>query len=312
MNKIKYYVLGLQCFLLIGCTSSTSLDMNPPLLTPKQVTQDLAVTEQNSLKRVVAIGRFTDETKRGTSFFLDDSGNKIGKQAADILASRLTSSNKFIMLERADINLVENEDNLQKVGANYLIVGSVSAFGRSTVSDVGIFSRNKIQKATATVNIRIIDTRTGQIIHSEEGSGEALSEASSTFGVGQKSGYDLSLDDQALSAAISKLTSNIMNNLLDEPWQSYVLSLEGGNVILAGGVSQGIKEKDEFDILIKGKTIKNPQTGLNIQLPANKIARVQVISLVGKGSNEITIASVISGEVNPAKLNEYIVQEVEK
>ena len=47
------------------------------------------------------------------------------------------------MLERSDLNLVADEGSLDKVGSKYLIIGSVSEYGRSTTSDVGVFSRNK-------------------------------------------------------------------------------------------------------------------------------------------------------------------------
>lgn len=312
MINLRRYILATSCVFIFSCTSSTNLTLNDPIAPSTKISKTLKNPEQRILKRVIAIGRFSDETKRGNSFFLDNNGNRIGKQASDILAARLTSSNKFIMLERSDLNLVADEGSLDKVGSKYLIIGSVSEYGRSTTSDVGVFSRNKKQIANVTVNIRIVDTRTGQIIYSEEGSGEAVSEANKTFGVGETAGYDQSLDDKALSAAISKLTSNIMNNLLDEPWESYILSADGGNIILAGGKTQGIKVNDTFDVLVKGKQIKNPQTGLKVQLPGTKIAKVKAISLAGTGNNEVTIVNVVSGSINNKNLSQYIVQEEEK
>lgn len=313
MNNLKKALVGSLVFLTVGCTSATVETLNKPIQNQKG---SVTITEQKigtkSLKRVIAIGRFTDETKRGNSFLLDDNGNRVGKQASDILSARLASTDKFIMLERSDLELILKEGKYRKVGAKYLIVGSVSQYGRSTVSDVGVFSRNKKQKANVTVNIRIIDTKSGQIIYSEEGSGEAISEASSNFGVGERAGYDLSLDDKALSSAISKLTSNVMNNLLDDPWQSYILSNEGGNLIFAGGEQQGIKRGDTFDIVLKGKEVTNPQTSMKIQLPGEIIASIKVDVTSGSASNEISIASIISGKFPEGDLGKYIVQEVEQ
>ena len=312
MKNIKYYTMLLSSLLVFGCTSSTNVSVNSPIANSQKISKVLTNKDENSLKRVVAIGRFSDETKRGNSFFLDDNENRIGKQASDILAARLTSSNKFIMLERSDLDLVADEGKLKKVGSKYLIVGSVSAYGRSAVSDVGVFSRNKKQTANVTVNIRIVDTTSGQIVFSEEGSGVAVSESNKVMGVGESAGYDQSLDDKALSAAISKLTSNVMNNLLDEPWQSYVLSVDNKNVILAGGKSQGIKVGDKFSILEQGSTIKNPQTGLDLQLPGREVAQVQVLALAGKGNNEVTMTNVIAGNIKKNNINQYIVQQLEE
>ena len=36
------------------------------------------------------------------TFLVDDSGDRLGKQASDILSSRLTSTGNFIMFERVD------------------------------------------------------------------------------------------------------------------------------------------------------------------------------------------------------------------
>ena len=76
----------------------------------------------------------------------------------------------------------EDENKLQSkefsvIGAQYLILGSVSEYGRSSESDVGIFSRNKIQKANVTVNVRLVDTKTSRVVFSEEATGEARVEA---------------------------------------------------------------------------------------------------------------------------------------
>lgn len=73
------------------------------------------------MKRKVAVGRFTNETKYGQSFFIDDQKDKIGKQAVDILSNKLLETEKFIILERADLDKIQKElaigsRSLQKYG----------------------------------------------------------------------------------------------------------------------------------------------------------------------------------------------------
>jgi len=275
----------------------------------------IAQAPDKSLKRVVAISRFSDETKRGNSFLLDKKNNRIGKQASDILSSRLTESGKFIMLERQDLSSL-NEENLltgekrMTAGADYMIVGSVSEYGRSVKSEVGVFSRNKIQQANVTVNIRLINTKTSEVMYSEEATGEAFSEANRVLGLGERAGYNTSLDDKALSAAISKLVSNIMENLLDSPWQAYFLSNENNLLFMTGGQEQGIARNDEFQVMKKGKKIKNPQTGLFIELPGKKVAIIKVLDFAGKGNNSLSIAELVSGTIDDTKLTEYVIREL--
>jgi hypothetical protein len=220
------------------------------------------------------------------------------------------------MFERDDLDKVKSEQALNGVtssvvGADYLIVGSISEFGRKTTSETGIFSRNKIQQAVATVNVRLIDTKTGQIIFSEEGSGEARAEANTTFGVGERAAFDSTLNDKAISAAISKVVSDLMENLLDTPWKAYLIAEQDGQYIMTGGASQGISVGDEFTILQKGKLIKNPQTGLMIELAGKPIATATVELLTGTGNNEISIVSLDSALPAQTDLAQLVVVEKE-
>ena len=311
----KNIFLAFGCVTLAACTSATRNTINQPINQLPQTSKVIAQPLEKSLKRVVAISRFSDETKRGNSFFVDKDNNRIGKQASDILSARLTESGKFLMLERSDLVKLEQEnklngDNKTTNAADYMIIGSVSEYGRSTTSEVGLFARNKIQKANVTVNIRLVNTKTSQVMYSEEASGEALSEANNVLGVGTRAGYNTSLDDKALSAAISKLVSNIMENLLDSPWQAYFLSKVDEQLFMSGGKEQGIDQNDTFQVLQKGKKIKNPQTGQYIELPGKKVATIKVLDFIGTGNNSLSITEIISGNIDTNKLTDYVIREL--
>lgn len=312
MKKFLLFLLSVS--LISGCTSPTPEILNAPINTANQQISEIDTEQFKGLKRLVAIGRFSDETKRGNSFLVDNNNNRLGKQATDILSSRLTASGKFIMLERPDVQLLSSEAKnfeTSKIGADYLIVGSISEFGRRAESDVAIFSRNKIQIANATVNVRLIDVKTSRIVYSEEASGEARTEANQVFGVGKTAAYDTSLDDKAVSAAISKVVSNIMNNLLDSPWQAYLIdSGEVESLFMTGGESQGIKLGHNFAVIEAGKKVKNPQTGILISLPGKEVATLEVIGFVGEGDNELSLVTTKSGKLDKTKISQYVVQEM--
>lgn len=282
------------------------------------------ITPARFLKRKVAIARFSNETKYAQSFFADSNKDIIGKQAMDILSAKLAATEKFILLERSDISKVIDEikmgplsnvdiKNINLLGADYMIVGSVSEFGRKEISDVGVFSRTKKQIAYAKVNVRLIDVYTGRIIYSAEGEGEVDSEVSNTMGLGERAGYDSSLNDKAISAALSKLTNNVVNSLLDKPWRAYLLSCEGNNYIISGGKSQGIRKDDMFGVYKKGKRVLNLQTNMMIELPGQMIGKVKVQTLLGADSNnEVALCSAVSGDIPRDNLSELYIQEISK
>jgi curli biogenesis system outer membrane secretion channel CsgG len=297
-------------FFLTACATIEKPEIKPVDTTPQvSKTQIQQITEiRKGLKRKVAVGRFTNETKYGQSFFLDDQKDRIGKQAVDILSNKLLETEKFIILERADLDKIQKELAIGSAAplrnmADYIIVGSVTEFGRKDTGEVGIFSRTKRQTAFAKVHVRMIDVATGQIIYSEDGEGTAFAEAGSVFGVGGRAGYDSTLNDKALEAAITNLASNIIEKLLDKPWRGYILGKESDQLIISGGKSQNIKEGDIFQVYLEGRKVKNPQTNMEVSLPAKKLAKVKITATLGDtAENEVSLASVIEGDSN---LKEY-------
>lgn len=315
----KYSVFLVGLLLLQACATVQKYDVE--VVDDKKPQISKVLTEEapkRFLKRKVAIARFSNETKYGQSFFLDENTDVIGKQAMDILSAKLAATEKFILLERADIEKINKELKIGdlaslNISADYLIVGSVSEFGRKEVSDVGIFSRVKKQQAYAKVNVRLLDVYTGQIIYSAEGDGEAFSEAGSVMGVGARAGYDSTLNDKVISAAISKLVNNIIESLLDKPWRSYILAYENANYVISGGKSQGIKKDDVFGVYKKGKRIKNPQTNMFIELPGQLIGKIKAHTFLGDNPiNEVSLCSIVSGEIPIDNFSELYIQEIDK
>lgn len=277
-------------------------------------TDSAAASEPSmSLKKKVAIARFSNETKSGNSFLINKDGDRLGKQASDILSARLTESGKFLMFERIDSEKMSTEQMLagmseSGISVDYLIVGSVSEFGRSTSSDTGLFSRSKEQKAYAKVNVRLIEVSTGRIVHAEEGAGEATVDTKTTFGVGSSAGFDQSISDKAISAAISQLITNLMDNMLSSPWKSYLLAKEDGLFIMAGGPSQGITEGLSLKVMKNGRQVKNPQTGAVIQLPGKQVAVVTVVATHGTDEfSEVAFVDVSEGSID-GDLSNFVVE----
>ncbi len=172
MKKICYnlFFLILVMSLIPSCATIEKPEVEKIKEKPsisKTIQQAKAGTSNiKGLKRKVAIARFTNETRYSQSFFIDKNNDRIGKQAVDILSSKLVETEKFILIERADLDKItkelrmENYEPLRNM-ADFLIVGSVTEFGRKDQGKVGIFSRTKRQVAFAKVHVRLIEVRTG-------------------------------------------------------------------------------------------------------------------------------------------------------
>src|SRR5574344_1060813 len=269
------------------------------------------------LKRKVAIGRFSNETQYAKGIFYDKENDPMGKQALDILSAKLAASGKFLLLERSDLaSLLEEckkgESISSAVGADYMIIGSITEFGRKNTGKNGVFTSQKTQTVEATVSVRLVDVSTGLIIYSDEAKGSAELTTKTTMGVGGQSSYDATLSDKAISEAIGQLVENIINKCTNSPWKTYFISYDNDAVLIAGGKSQGIKDGMTFAIMTKGKKVKNPQTGIMINLPGKRIGEVKVISTGGDTpETEYSFVNVTSSEtINASNMANYLIEEV--
>jgi curli biogenesis system outer membrane secretion channel CsgG len=272
------------------------------------------------LKRKVAIARFSNETQHGKGLFGTNSPS-LGKKAKDILSAKLSSTNKFIFLERFNESKVKSElkkdnTNLSDAGlsANYLIVGSISEFGRRTTGESGPFSRSKTQTARAGVNVRIIDAHTNEVIFSEEATAKASSQAYSTLGAGSASGYNSALNDKAIAAAISKLVSDLVENMTDRPWRSYILFKQDDSYLIAGGKNQGIEKGDTFGVFKEGEKVENPQTGRTIQMQGDRVATLKVEGFTeSQNGEELSICTVKNGSISDQEdYSSYYIEDVKE
>lgn len=274
----------------------------------------LPVTAQETkvIKRKVAIGRFTNETQYGKGLFYDKENDPMRKQAMDILSSKLAATGKFILLERDDLDVLMKEagSDMSKIGADYVILGSITEFGRKTEGTQKVFSSSKTQTVEAGVSMRLVETSSGLIIYSDEARGYAETTSKTTMGIGGTQGYDASLSDKAIASAMGQLVENIINKCMDKPWRAYILDIDNDTYILSGGASQGIASGDMFKVYKKGKTVVNPQSGIKVELPGSQVGVITVSMCTGDTpETEISICTYNGTEIKEEELLNYYVSD---
>jgi curli biogenesis system outer membrane secretion channel CsgG len=279
------------------------------------IANDLNIQENNgaqqkdeSPKRKIAIACFSNATEY-KAVAKDCLNDPMGKQAMDILASKLQETNKFILAERRDMdkvleNLKMPENNVsQEVGAEYLLVGSVEEFGNK-----------KGRKASAktietTIRIRLVDVLSGEIIRSEEAKGEG--EYAGPKWQNKNNEYNPAIGEKAISDAITKLVGPIISSCTERPWKTFIVNYDLNGIVIAGGESQGLKFDEILEIVEKSKTIKNPQTGETTEIPEKVVAKIQIVCFAGNTpENEFALTSLIEGEFDVEHLNKYYIKEI--
>lgn len=321
MSPSKVIILGAVATLLGGCATVST----PPERVEAPVSQKQQIMAQNKAqepserryKRKVAIARFSNESNYGRSLMTDQDYDRVGKQASDMLASKLIKSNKFIVFERPDLSKIQREQkntgDANLIGVDALVVGSVTEFGRSVGGKSGFLSSTKLQTARAKVEARLVDVKTGLAFFSVSGVGEASTESGEVAGFGSRAEYDATLNDRAISAAIADMIDKLVSTLEERKWKTDILEVQGRQVFISGGVKQGMKSGDILQVMEQGATIKSKQSGFNINLPAKKIAEIKIISFFGDNeNNEGAVGEMIQGSVSIGDLSRIYVEEVKR
>ncbi|MDD2897344.1 MAG: CsgG/HfaB family protein [Desulfuromonadaceae bacterium] len=307
--------------LTAGCAtvSPPPEQVESPINKAQQIKAQVAAQHPTTkqYKRKVAIARFTNESNYGRSLMTDQDYDRIGKQASDMLSAKLIKSNRFVVFERIDMSKVLKEQTIsgdaKLVGVDALIVGSVTEFGRSVAGKSGFLSSTKVQTARAKVEARLIDVKTGQAFFSAAGVGEANTETGEIAGYGSRAEYDATLNDRAISAAISDMLDKVVSTLDERKWKTDVLEIQNGNVFISGGQKQGLKIGDVLQVMEQGAVVKSKQSGFDISLPPKKIAEVRIVSFFGENeNNEGSICEVTSGLISQSNTGKIFVEEVKK
>lgn len=302
---------GVAAILVAGLTGC-AVPAYPPVAveapqTPAAQRQAMAAqapVEAPRLKRKIAIGRFSNETRYGRTFVRSGSGDPLGKQVSDMLAARLVESGRFLVFERPDLDKLLQEQtyaggsSADIVGVDTMILGSLTEFGRSTVTRGGFLSNSKLQKVEAKVEIRLADPHSGHVFFSGSGHGMSSSEAGEMLGFGSAADYDSSLNDKAIGAAVSDVISTLVGKLEERPWRTDILKVEGARLFISGGARQGLKVGETLAVMRSGEQIKSGQTGFSVALPPTEIATIKVVSQFGDSeTNEGSVCEVVSGSL---------------
>ncbi len=238
---------------------------------------------------------------------------RIGETATDILITELTKSGKFIVVERDKMDKLLEEQKLGQSGAidpntaakvgkilglNAIVTGSVSQFGVKKEGKDFIISESKQQIVECTVDVRVVDAETGQVLLADSGKGVVRKASGKFLGMGNQSKYDETLEGEALRAAIVKFVDNIISQVNKKAWSCRVAAVKDGKVYLNAGQEAGLELGQKLKAFSQGADIVDPTTGLVLGQEEEELGTLKVSSFFGDNG---AIANVVSGSLPKAK-----------
>ncbi len=266
------------------------------------------------LKKRVAVVSFTDKANYG---------HNIGNGIADMLVTSLVESKKFIVIERSELDKIMQEQGLgmsgavtpqsaakvgKLLGVELMITGSVSEFGTkkdkiggglSALSgfNLGVSS----ETARSVVDIRLVNTSTGEIISASSAEGEESSKSLDNVGVTginfrNSSTWDKTILGKAARESVEKCVEIIVDGMKNLPWQGKVIKANSdGTVFMKPGSVAGVKPGMKFVVYRPGEELIDPDTGISLGSEEMKIGKVEVISDVAGGK---ACKAIIKGGAN--------------
>ena len=174
----------------------------------------------------IAVGKFDNRSSYLRGIF-SDGVDRLGGQAKTILITHLQQSNRFSVMDRDNMGELAQEAKLNKQtqtlkGANYVVTGDVTEFGRKETGDrqlFGILGRGKSQVAYAKVALNIVDVNTSQVVYSAQGAGEYNLDNREIVGFGGTASYDSTLNGKVLDLAIREAVQNLVTGIDSGAWK---------------------------------------------------------------------------------------------
>lgn len=283
--------------LMYGCAPTTTVKQKQTMTidSPKGMV---------ALKRRVGVVDFENKTQYGQ--------NRLGTSASDILITELAKSGKFIVVERDKLESIMKEQKLGMTGAvdaataakvgkilglNAIVTGAISQFGTETEGSEYLITQSKNQVVKCSVDLRVVDAETGQILYADSGSGLAKKHTGGVLGLGTRAGYDETLEGEALRAAIVKFVNNIVVQIEKKPWSCRVADVDGHSIYLNAGNDSGLPIGKTLTAYHVGRAIKDPTTGLVIGNTEEKVGELKVLRYFG---DDGSVAEMSSGSMPAA------------
>jgi len=183
-------------------------------------------TQYNGPRSPISVGKFDNRSSYMSGIF-SEGVDRLGNQSKTILVTDLQQTGRFNVLDRTNMAEIKEEAGIKGQaqtlkGANYVITGDVTEFGRKEVGDNqlwGILGRGKQQIAYAKVSLNVVNVQTSEVVYSSQGAGEYSLSNREIIGFGGTASYDSTLNGKVLDLAIREAVNNLVNGIESGAWR---------------------------------------------------------------------------------------------
>lgn len=218
VNTLRFFALAMSFAYLAGCATESHQMV-------KSQTVDVYRTAYHGIKTTMVVGNFQNRSGYMQGLF-STGADRLGNQAKTILKTHLHQTNRFKVVDRENLEQMQQEAALRGVkqnikGARYTVTGDVTEFGRKVTGDrqfFGLFGSGKTQTAYAKVTLNIVDVLSSEIVYSTQAAGEYAMSNREVIGFGSTARYDATLNGKVLNFAITEAVNNMARDIDSGTW----------------------------------------------------------------------------------------------
>jgi curli biogenesis system outer membrane secretion channel CsgG len=290
-----------------------ALILSSPVLAHAATAPPAPERHWTGLKKTVAVESFQAGDSTG--------GATTGEGLAAMLGAALAEDGRFVVVERAAFQAIQNEQLLaagnattvegapqrgQLLGASYIVRGTVTKYdpnhGSSglNVGGLPLTGALGLKKTSSYIelSLRVIDTTTGEVISVVKADGLASSHDVSVSATA-RNGQTISSDNfkntpiaHAAEAAIKRAIGQIETGMERAPWSALVVENADNQVVINAGSNQNLQVGTKLHVFRKGRVLTDPSTGQVLDVAFAPVGTVDVRDVREK----ISIASVVDGQ----------------
>ncbi len=274
-----------------------------------------AFSEDVQVKKRVAVFSFQDKTDGSHHWW---SGVSVGEGMSDMLITALVKSGRYQVMERGEIQKILDEQSMgqsgvvtqesaakvgQMLGVELAVFGAVTEFGWAEGNVGGSLAKKglglgvKTSSATVAVDVRMVNTSTGEIIAAEDvrkqESKKGLSVSTEKFDFDNRDKFDESLVGKATRQAIDTIVEMIDSNMEKIPWQAKVIKADA-TVYINAGASVGLQVGQELNVFRAGEELVDPDTGISLGSEETKVGTIKITNN-NVGNGKASICAIVSG-----------------
>ncbi len=280
----------------------------------QQVMEEIPYPPYEGPKKRIAVLEFDNLVKYNNWW---DRSWQIERNLTEMVITELLETDQFIVVERTALDEVLAEQDLgssgrvrqetvarvgELLGAQILVKGAVTEFieresgGVGGIAIPGLAIGGSSHTGHVAIDMRLIDSTTGQVLQSHRAEGKIKS--SGIGGIGFFSGvafggatYKKTALGQATRQAVQNAVAFILDGMEGRPWEGRVVKSEGGKVYVNSGFNMNISEGMFMTVYSKGDDLIDPATGLSLGSSLTRAGTIRIIQV----SDKFSVAEVVEG-----------------